>query len=267
MSITASLVKELREKTGVGMMDCKKALQESNGNFEAAEKYLREKGLAAASKKSDRSTKEGRIFISQQGSNAVILELNCETDFVATNDDFISTGQVISDAILASSASSLNELSSISINGVPFETFTAEAVLKMGENISVKQFERLSAKGSVASYIHMNGKIGVAIAFSSQVDENDGKDIAMHIAATNPEFLRSNEVPESKLNEEREVTAAQLRNEGKPDAIIEKIVEGKIAKYLKEICLVDQPFVKNPDQKVKDIVAENQFESFYRFAI
>lgn len=268
--ITASLVKELREKTGVGMMACKEALTKADGNFAEAERLLREKGLASASKKSDRSANEGRIFIavSPDQQAAVILELNCETDFVSGNSDFNALGQKIANQLLVTpSVTTLEQLESLSVEGKDFRTLISDHILKLGENLNVKRFQRAQGQQGASSYVHMNGKIGVLATFSASVAEELGRDIAMHIAAASPEFVHEKEVPTEKLDSEKEIIRAQLRNEGKPDAIIDKIVEGKIRKYYEDICLIFQPFVKNPDQKIKDVLGSNSVVSFVRYQL
>ena len=267
-TITASLVKELREKTGVGMMACKEALTKADGNFEEAEKYLREKGLASASKKASRDATEGRVFVAQSADNktAVILELSCETDFVSGNDDFAALGQQAADLALSSGAADVESLQAVDVDGRPFQNVVSDFVLKLGENINVKRFERAEA-ASTASYIHMNGKIGVLVTFGDAVDAELGRDVAMHIAAVNPEFITSDQVPADKVESEKDIFRTQLLNEGKPEQIIDKILEGKIRKYFEEICLVSQPFVKNPDQKVSDVLGSHTVASFTRYQL
>ncbi len=268
MSISASLVKELREKTGVGMMDCKKALAETSGNLEEAVKYLRERGLAMATKKADRSAKEGRFFTQVDGQKASIVELTCETDFVASNDAFTHLGDTLAKAVLDQNISSQEALESAIVNEKPITEHISETVLKVGENIVLGKSELVSAEGSLADYSHMNGKIAVVVAFSGAVDAELAKDVAMHIAATNPSFIQRNEIPEEELSKEREILKTQVLNEGKPEAIVDKIVEGKLSKYCQGICLVDQAFVKNSDQKVGDILPEGiSVSAFKRLSI
>lgn len=267
MQITASLVKELREKTGVGMMDCKKALTETGGDFAAAEKFLREKGLAAASKKAERETSEGSAFIASNGSEAVILEINCETDFVANNEQFQALGNQIAQEILKSSASSINDLDAISIQGKPLQETLSDYVLKLGENLTLKRLDRVSAP-AISSYVHMNGKIGVIVSFTGKIDEDLGRDIAMHVAAANPEFLDSSAISADRINEERSILKTQMLNEGKPDNIVDKIVDGKISKFYKENCLLDQAFVKDPDKSIKSILPSGvAIQSYLRYQI
>lgn len=268
MEITASLVKELREKTGVGMMECKKALAKSDGSLENAMTYLREKGLATASKKADRSTNEGSIFIAVKNTEALIVEINCETDFVAITDDFKQFGQTIATTLLDSNAQANTDLEPLTVGADPLNQFISNAVLKMGENLNIKQFKRIEAKGSLAQYIHMNGKIGVVVSFDAPIDTEIAKDIAMHIAAANPSYVKPEQVPGSELESEKDIFRKQLKNEGKPDQIIEKIVEGKINKHLKEICLLNQVFVKDPDKTIQTILPKGtNIEEFVRFSL
>ncbi len=256
MEITASLVKELREKTGVGMMDCKKALDHSQGNFEEAIKYLREKGMSAASKKSDRATQEGQVFTvtSSDGKNAVILEVNCETDFVANNDAFKGFGNALAQEILNASITGLEQLNSLSLQGKPYADVIAEAVLKLGENISVKRFERVANAAHISSYVHMNGKIGVLVQFSDVIDSGLGRDIAMQIAASQPLYVRQEEVPAEEVAKESDIIKNQAINEGKPAAILDKVVAGKISKFFKDICLLEQVFIKDQDKTVGQLM-------------
>ncbi len=266
MEITASLVKELREKTGVGMMDCKKALDHSGGNFEEAIKYLREKGLAAVSKKSDRTAKEGKAFTAVEGQDAVIVEVNCETDFVANNTDFVAFGNAVAQTLLQSPGITLETLPNIAVGGKPFSEALSEAVLKLGENITVKRFERLNAP-FVSSYVHTNGKIGVIVGFSAPVAGDLGRDVAMHVAASAPLYVNSKEVPESEIEKEKDIIKVQALNEGKPEAVVEKVIAGRINKFYKEICLVDQPFVKDQDKTVAQVLGQVQATQFLRYSL
>jgi len=269
MTITAEMVKNLREQTGVGMMDCKKALTESSGDIEAAVKYLREKGMSAAAKKSDRSTNEGRVFtaIADDKSQALILVVNCETDFVAGNDAFKTFGAQVAKAALEQGVSSVEGLESVTVNGQALKQVTAETVLKLGENITYGNCELLSSK-TISDYIHINGKIGVVVGFDGTISDETAKDVSMHIAASNPLYLNTEEVPQSDVDKEKDIIASQARNEGKPDQVIEKIVQGRINKFYGEICLLEQPFVKEPKQKVKDILPSGvSVSKFYRFEL
>ncbi len=270
MSISANLVKELREKTGVGMMDCKKALEHSDGNFEKAVVYLREKGMATATKKSDRSTHEGRVFIavSADQKSGSIVEINCETDFVSNNEAFLVFGQLVAQQVLSQGISDMEQLQKSQFSGQPFATHLSESILKLGENIAVKHIERIQSPGSLGSYVHMNGKIGVLVNFSSSVTEEIGRDIAMHIAAISPLYVSKEAVPESEVAKERDIIKNQSLNEGKPEAVLEKVVAGKLAKFFKDICLIEQPFVKDSDKTVGQILGEKtSVVQFVRYAL
>ena len=259
MEITALLVKELREKTGVGLMNCKKALTESNGNVEHAIKYLREKGLSSASKKADRSTNEGQFFVASTENNAVLLALNCETDFVAKNNDFRQLGNTLATRALENKNTTPEKIAKDDISN---------AVLKLGENISIKQIKHLTSDGSLASYIHSNGKIGVIVTFSGKVDPEMGKNIAMHIAATNPSCVNPDDVNQADLDSEKEIIRTQAKEEGKPDAVIEKIVAGRINKYFKEFCLNEQPYIKDDKQSIKQLLPQGtHITSFTRLTL
>lgn len=254
-TITASQVKELRERTGVGLMECKKALSENNGDLDQAIQFLREKGLSKAAKKADRSTNEGKVTIAESADKkrVVILEVNCETDFVANNDDFVAFGQKIASKILEQNIETLEALEATDIDGKNLSELTGEYVLKLGENIKVKQFKLVSAE-YVASYTHMTGKIASVIAFSGNTDEDTAKDIAMHTTAVNPSFLNKEQVSEADLENEKNILKTQAENEGKPADVVEKIVMGKINKYYKENCLLEQAFVKDDKKAIKDLL-------------
>ena len=268
MSISASLVKELREKTGVGMMDCKKVLQETNGDIEAAIKSLREKGLSKAAKKSDRSTKEGRVITFVGNDTGVILELNCETDFVASNENFIKLGKTIAQAVAENNPSSSDEVKDLDVDGSKVSELISDAVLQLGENIIIGQFKRLNTSGAFSEYEHTNGKIGVLVEFSKAIDENTGRDIAMQVAAMNPPYVSSDQVPEQDLENESDILRKQALSEGKPEQVVEKIIAGRISKFYKENCLVEQTFVKDPDKSIKDLLPEETtVKAFDRFSL
>lgn len=265
--VSAQTVKELREKTNAGLMDCKKALEVSNGNIEEAIKVLREKGLASISKKADRSTNEGRIFISNSINTAVIVEVNCETDFVSGNTFFNDFGNALSLSILSSSIESLDQLEMINVQGLPFKEALSEAVFKLGENITIKRFARISSY-QVTDYVHMNAKIAVLVAFSGAVDEEISKGIAMQIAAANPSYLSPHEVPQEELEKEKEINRAQAKNEGRPADVIEKIVMGRVSKYYKEVCLLEQPYVKDDKKMIKDLLPKGvSIVGFTRYSL
>ena len=252
MAITASMVKDLRTKTGAGMMDCKKALVEAEGDMEKAVDILREKGLSQAAKKASRVAAEGAVVsaISADGKVGTIVEVNCETDFVGSNDDFRALAARIAQQIIAVNPADVEALLASEMDGKAVKDQVTEAVAKIGENISVRRFVRYeSAEGAVYSYIHGGGKIGVLVEMKG-ADAELGKDVAMQVAAANPSYLDRTQVPQAEIEHEKEVLAVEARNEGKPEKIIEKMVLGRINKYYKEVCLLEQPFVKDPDINV-----------------
>lgn len=267
--ITASLVKELREKTGVGMMDCKKALAQTNGDFDAAITYLREKGLSAAAKKSDRETKEGRVFVvvSADSTMGSIVEIGCETDFVANNDDFAVFGNSVAKAVLEKKYADLSALDAGGLSGKSLTAATSEAILKLGENLGVRRVGLLSGS-ALSSYVHSNGKIGILVAFTGTINPDLGKDIAMQVAAAAPICVRPEEVPIEELEKEKSIIRAQLLNEGKPEAMVDKISAGKITKYYKDVCLLEQTFVKDQEKTIQQILpAGVTVSQFIRFSL
>ena len=269
--ITAALVKELRERTGAGMMDCKKALSAVEGDMDKAIDFLREKGLAAAAKKAGRIAAEGVVgsFISADGKIGAVVEVNCETDFVAKTDNFKALVEKIAAHIVATKPADLEALMASELDGQTVEALVTASVAKIGEKISVRRFALYEApEGVVAAYIHGGGKIGVLVEFKGGNAEL-GKDVAMHIAAANPAYLDRTQVPAAELEHEKEVLSEQAKNEGKPEKIIEKMVLGRINKYYKEVCLIDQEFVKDPDQSVGKLLKANDAEvlAFTRFQL
>lgn len=254
MAISAKLVKELRERTGVGMMDCKKALEATDGDIEKAIDYLREKGIAKAAKKADRIAAEGITHVEVKGNEAVIVEINSETDFVARNEGFQQLVKEIANQILDTKAATVEELNETTLpNGKKVSEHMTEAISTIGEKLSLRRFEIRTKTDNDAfgAYLHMGGRIAVLSVVEGTTDEDAAKDVAMHIAAINPKYVSSEQVSEEELNHEREVLKQQALNEGKPENIVEKMVEGRLRKYLQEICAVDQNFVKNPDQTVE----------------
>ena len=267
MNITASMVKDLRTQTGSGMMDCKKALVEAEGDIAKAVDILREKGLSQAAKKASRVAAEGAVgsAVSEDGKTGTILEVNCETDFVGTNEDFRNLAASIADQILAVNPADVEALLDSEIDGKKVRDLVTEAVAKIGENISVRRFVRYeSAEGKVYSYIHGGGKIGVLVEMIGADDEL-GKDIAMQVAAANPSYLDRTQVSRAEIDHEKEVLAVEARNEGKPENIIEKMVIGRINKYYKEVCLVDQEFIKDGDLTISKLL-KSKNASVVRFA-
>ncbi|MCJ2145647.1 MULTISPECIES: translation elongation factor Ts [Bacillus] len=272
MAITAQMVKELREKTGAGMMDCKKALTETDGNMDKAIDLLREKGIAKAAKKADRIAAEGLTLIKTDGNTGVIIEVNSETDFVAKNEGFKELLNDLADHILAEKPESVEAaMAQKMANGSTVEEYITSAVAKIGEKITLRRFALLTKGDDAAfgAYLHMGGKIGVLTVLNGTTDEETARDIAMHVAAVNPRFISRDQVSEEEANREREILTQQALQEGKPENIVAKMVEGRLNKYFEEICLLDQAFVKNPDEKVKQVVAAKNatVETFVRYEV
>ena len=237
--ITAALVKELREMTGAGMMDCKKALTECDGDMDKAVDFLREKGLSQAAKKAGRIAAEGIVgsYISDDAKVGAIVEVNCETDFVAKTDEFKDMVNTIAAHIAVVNPADVEALSASELDGQTVAALITEKIAKIGENISLRRFVRFESEGTVASYIHAGGKI-VTLVEMKGGNANLAKDIAMQVAAANPSYLDRTQVPQTELEHEKMVLTEQARNEGKPEKIIEKMVEGRIEKFYKEVCLV-----------------------------
>ena len=270
MAITASMVKELRERTGAGMMECKKALTEAGGDIETAIENMRKSGQAKAAKKAGRTAADGVIVIAQDGAKAVMVEVNCETDFVAKDENFRSFSDAVAGRVLNSGAADVEALMALPLHegeDTTIEEARQALVSKIGENMTVRRFVRMDAKGAIASYLH-GVRIGVLIDVSGG-DEALGRDLAMHIAASNPVCVEESQVPADMLAKEREITEAQARDSGKPDNIIEKMIEGRMRKYLGEITLVGQPFVKDPDTKVGKLLQTQgaSVNGFTRFEV
>ena len=269
--VTASLVKELREKTGAGMMDCKKVLTETDGNIEKAIELLRERGIAKAAKKSNRVAAEGLVaaYISDDEKVGAVVEVNSETDFVAQNADFKAFVADVAEQIVKNNPADVEALlaeESIKEAGKTVKEVLTEKIATIGENLTIRRFARFESNGLVEKYIHGDGKIGVLVEMEN-ADKELAKDICMQIAAAKPEFLDEASVPAERLAKEMEILKLQAMNEGKPEAIAEKIVKGRLGKFYSEICLVDQEFVKNPDMKIKDLVASKgaKIVRFVRF--
>lgn len=272
MAITAQMVKELREKTGAGMMDCKKALTETNGDMEKALDFLREKGIASAAKKADRIAAEGSTFILSEGNEAVILEVNAETDFVAKNENFQILVKELAEHLLANKPATVEEaLEQNMSTGQSVGEYVNEAIAKIGEKITLRRFEvkTKSDNGAFGEYLHMGGRISVLTVLEGTTDANVAKDVAMHIAAINPKYISRDEVSAEETERERQVLTQQALNEGKPEKIVAKMVEGRLGKFFEDICLLDQSFVKNPDQKVRQFVESNgaKVVGFVRFEV
>jgi elongation factor Ts len=251
--ITASMVKELRERTDAPMMDCKKALSEAAGEMQKAEEILRVRFGNKAAKSAGRVAAEGvvRIAIADDGKTAAMVEVNCETDFVAKNDDFLALSNSLAEMVLAQDPADLAALSALPYHGKTVEDARTELVGKIGENMSIRRFVRLTAQGKFASYIH-GSKIGVLVDVSGEATV--AKDIAMHIAASKPKSLDASGVPQELIDTERRVAIEKAREAGKPEAMLEKIAEGSVQKFLKEVTLLSQPFVKDDKQTVEQLL-------------
>lgn len=260
MAITAADVKNLREQTGAGMMDCKKALGETNGDFEAAVDWLRAKGIAKAAKKAARVATEGIVTFKAEGTQGTVLEINAETDFVAKNPTFVEFSETLISKAYEISAADAEALASADLNGKTVSENLTDLIAKIGENMNLRRVSTLSVEsGCVAGYSHMGGKIGVLVALSSDKSEEEiapvAKQIAMHVAASNPQALDSDSLDPAIVERERTVLVEQAMESGKSKEIAEKMVEGRMKKFLKEICLVDQPFVMDTDKTVEEFAA------------
>ena len=267
--ITAALVKELREKTGAGMMDCKKVLTETDGDLERASELLRERGIAKAAKKSGRVAAEGLVeaYVSEDGKVGAVVEVNSETDFVAKNEEFKTFVMDVAKQIVKNNPATVEDLlaqPSIAVEGKTVNEVLIDKIATIGENMSIRRFARFESKGLVEKYIHGNGKIAVLISMENGNSEL-AKDICMQIAAARPEFVSREQVPADRLEKEKEILKAQTMNEGKPEAIAEKIVMGRINKFYEEVCLVDQEFVKDPSMKVSQVLKDAKVVEFARF--
>ncbi len=267
MEISPALVKELRERTGVGMMDCKKALLETGGDLDAAAEFLRTAGQAKADKKSGRLAAEGRIVVAASGGSHAIVEVNSETDFVANDDNFLGFAATVAETLLKQKPADVGALMALTAGGKTLEAARTELVARIGENISVRRFTLIDSKARVASYVHMN-RIGVLVEVEGGSDDL-ARDIAMQIAATSPQFVSIDDVPESVRAKEREILSAQAAQEGKPPEIVAKMIEGRMRKHFDEVTLLGQPFVKNPDQKVRDLLKASgaSVKRFVRYAV
>lgn len=281
MAFTAKDVQALREKTGCGMMDCKKALTECNGDMDAAMDFLREKGLASQAKKASRIAAEGTVCAYTENNVGVVVEINAETDFVANGEEFKALALKVAKVIAAQNPADMNALLKCTENGQTVEEMVQELFLKVRENIKIRRFERY--EGKIVSYVHAGGKIGVMVKFDTELDADNaelvamGKNVAMQIAAMNPSYLDEASVPAEVIEKEKEILISQMKEDpkmaGKPDAVLGKIVEGKIGKYYKENCLVDQQFVMDGDLTVgkyvektaKEIGKDIKISAFVRF--
>lgn len=276
--ISAKQVKELRDKTGAGMADCKKALIENDGDMEKAIDFLRKKGAASAAKRSDRSTNEGIVVIktNNDSKQAIMLEVTCETDFVARNEEFVQFAENLGDTYLNNSINNLDELKSVTNgNGIKVEDSFNEILAKFSERIEIGRLNKVNSDGYVSGYIHGGAKLGVLVSFSKHLSDagkiSTAKDIAMQVAAMNPMFVDKDSVTQEVLDKEKEIYTQQAVEEGKPEHIAEKVALGRIQKFYKEQCLVEQIFVKDSSKTVKEVLKEIdgdiKIESFLRFSI
>lgn len=270
MQITATLVKELRERTGAGMMECKKALQESSGDIDAAIEQMRKIGQAKADKKASRIAADGMVVMatSADGKQASLVEVNCETDFVAKDKQFQAYCGQLASLVLGSEIDTVEALGAATMeSGLSVEQARLELVTKIGENIRIRRLESMRSEHAIAGYLHGN-RIGVLVDYSGG-DATLGKDVAMHIAASRPACVSDEDVDEALLAKERAIFQAQAEDSGKPENIVEKIVEGRVKKFLKEITLLGQPFVKDPDQSVEQLLkgADAKVSGFVRFEV
>ena len=254
--ITAAQVKELRDRTGSGMMECKRALVETDGDIEVAIENMRKSGQAKAAKKAGRIAAEGIILVRSDAENAIIVEINSETDFVSRDDGFLSFANNVADTAIANKTANVEALKSTMLDGKSVEDTRLDLVNSIGENIQIRRVELLEAgAGQLASYLH-GGRIGVIVAISGG-DEALAKDVAMHVAASNPEVINPEQVPAELVEKEKEIFIAQAKESGKPDDIIEKMIGGKLKKFLGEVSLTGQPFVKDPSTSVGDLLNSN----------
>ena len=268
MAITAAAVKELRERTGAGMMDCKKALTANDGDMQKAIDWLREKGIAKAAKKAGRTAADGAVaaFVSADGKTGVLLEVNCETDFTANNENFRALEKKVIEYIAKAKPADLDALNEGTIDGKKVSELVTEATATIGEKISIRRFVTYTTDGKLTTYIHMGGKIGVLVDMTGGSDEL-GKDVAMQIAAANPIAVDRDGVDASELEHEKEILRKQALEEGKPEKIVEKMVAGRINKFYKEVCLVEQIFVKDSEKTVKDILGGEKVLRFARYQL
>ena len=267
MTITASMVKELRERTGSGMMECKKALKEVGGDMELAVEHLRKTGLAKADKKASNIAAEGLIGYAADGKAAVLVEVNCQTDFVSGGDEFAALTKKVTDTVIANRPADVEALLAIEVDGESLETTRRNLIAKIGENMNVRRFQILETSDRIAHYAHGN-RISVLVAMQGG-DDAVARDVAMHIAASNPQFISADNVPADVLDKEREILIEQAKGEGKPENIVAKMVEGRVRKFLAEITLEGQAFVKDPDTTVGKLLASNNAKvtGFVRYEV
>lgn len=271
MAVTAQMVKELREITGAGMMDCKKALVETNGDIDKAVDWLRENGLAKAAKKGDRVAAEGLTTVKVNGNTAVVLEINSETDFVAKNEQFVGLVNQVADILLENKPTTLEDALAIDVNGETLDTMITQASATIGEKLVLRRFELVEkTDGEVfGDYIHLGGKISVLTVIDGDTTAEEARVISMHIAAFNPQYIDETYVSADVLAHETAVLKQQALNEGKPEAVVEKMVVGRVKKWLQEICLLDQEHVTESDFTVREVLAKSNgvVKQFIRFQV
>ncbi|MGM0501148.1 MAG: translation elongation factor Ts [Bacillota bacterium] len=272
MGISTADIKELRARTSAGMLDCKKALTETDGDLEAAVDYLREKGMSSAEKKADRVAAEGLVSVEEQDDVAVIVEINSETDFVAKTDQFKEVVQNITDHILEEQPDSVGQAleQPLQGKGEAVEKYLKESIAQIGEKITLRRFEIIEKKAdqTVATYLHMGGQIGVVVLLEN-AEEETAKNVAMHIAAANPDYLSREDVSESEVEKEKKILRKQAEQENKPDHIIEKIVEGRLNKFYQQNCLLEQEYIRDTDLTVEELVEQKDvvIKDFVRYEV
>ncbi|RMD58766.1 elongation factor Ts [Candidatus Parcubacteria bacterium] len=266
-------IKILREKTGAGIVDCKKALEEAGGDIEKAAEILRKKGIAKAAKRSEREASEGiiKLMITEDAKEGYMIEVNSETDFVARNEKFQQFAQRVLEVVAKHRPANLEELLALKIYNPEGERLVSEELGHLsgviGEKLNISRFAILSSTGTVAGYSHLGGRIGVLVSLDQNNQQELAHDIAMQIAAANPRYLSPEDVPDEEKEKERSIYREQLLKEGKPEHIIDKIIEGKQTKYFEEICLLNQEFIKDDKKKVKDVLGDVKVEKFIRFSL
>lgn len=269
MKIEAKQVKELRDLTGAGMMDCKHALVETEGDIDKAIDYLREKGITKAAKKSSRIASEGlvTVYVSEDNKKASMIEVNSETDFVAKNEEFVTFANKLAEIVANENPKNVEELKGLEYeDGKTVEAILTEKIATIGENMSIRRFERIETEGTVEGYIHANGKIGVIVEVEGD-NREVAKELCLQITALNPEYRDVEDIPAERVEKEKEVLAEQAKEEGKPEEIAKKIAEGRLSKFYEEVTLVNQVYVKDSSKKIKDILKENNTNvvSYYRY--
>jgi len=266
--ITAADVKKLRELSGAGMMDCKKALNETDGNIDAAVDYLRKKGLSAASKKAGRVAAEGIVATLTEGGKGVVLEVNSETDFVSKNDKFVGFVNAVSRIILDKNPADVDALKTLDFDGeLTVEQALSQLIATIGENMSIRRFERIDVAGVAAAYVHGAGKIGVLVGIEGDLDEATARGVAMHVAAANPQYISRDDVDAEAVAREKAVLSERAMASGKPAEIVDKIVGGQLNKFYSDVCLLEQDFVMDTDKKVGKAIGKASIVSMARFQL